>query len=48
MTEKKNYYIKKKTPPKWKQSGGSNCDDIIFTNGLREIGFDEWISLEYN
>ena len=32
---------------KWKQSGGSNCDDITFTNGVREISFDEWISLEY-
>ena len=32
---------------KWKQKDGSTCDDIIFTNGLREIGFDEWISLEY-
>ena len=32
---------------KWKQKEGSTCDDIIFTNGIREITFDEWIKLEY-
>jgi hypothetical protein len=46
----KNYYIKKekKTPSKWKQSGGTNCDDITFTNGEIEIDFDTYINLEYN
>ena len=34
-------------PHKWKQKEGSTCDDIIFTNGVREITFDEWIKLEY-
>ena len=38
--KKKNYYIKKEktTPIKWVQKDGSNCDDIIFTDGKREIG----------
>ena len=46
---KKDYYIKKekKTPSKWKQSGGTSCDDITFTNGEIEIDFDTWINLEY-
>ena len=45
----KNYYIKKekKTPSKWKQSGGTSCDDITFTNGEIEIDFDTWINKEY-
>ena len=47
--QKKDYYIKKekKTPSKWKQSGGTNCDDITFTNGEIEIDFDTWINKEY-
>ena len=47
--QKKDYYIKKekKTPSKWKQSGGTSCDDITFTNGEIEIDFDTWINLEY-
>ena len=46
---KKDYYIKKekKTPSKWKQSGGTSCDDITFTNGEIEIDFDTWINKEY-
>ena len=36
-----------RTSHKWKQKEGSTCDDIIFTNGVREITFDEWIKLEY-
>jgi|OM-RGC.v1.036370523 hypothetical protein len=49
MFKKKNYYIKKEktTPPKWVQKGGTNCDDIIFTDGNREIGFEEWLREEY-
>ena len=49
MKQKKNYYIKKekKTPSKWKQSGGTSCDDITFTNGEIEIDFDTWINKEY-
>ena len=47
--KKKNYYIKKdkSTPPKWVQKEGTNCDDIIFTDGKREIGFEEWLLEEY-
>ena len=47
--QKKNYYIKKekKTPSKLKQSRGTSCDDITFTNGEIEIDFDTWINLEY-
>ncbi len=47
--QKKNYYIKKekKTPSKWIQKEGTNCDDITFTNGDIEIDFDTWINLEY-
>jgi hypothetical protein len=47
--QKKNYYIKKekKTPSKWIQKEGTNCDDITFTNGEIEIDFDTWINLEY-
>jgi hypothetical protein len=47
--QKKDYYIKKekKTPSKWIQKEGTNCDDIIFTNGEIEIDFDTWINLEY-
>jgi|TARA_B110000003_G_scaffold246144_1_gene256458 hypothetical protein len=50
MKQKKNYYIKKekKTPSKWIQKEGTNCDDIIFTNGEIEIDFDTYINLEYN
>ena len=49
MKQKKNYYIKKekKTPSKWKQRGGTSCDDITFTNGEIEIDFDTWINKEY-
>ena len=47
--QKKDYYIKKekKTPFKWIQKEGTNCDDITFTNGEIEIDFDTWINLEY-
>ena len=47
--KKKSYYIKKdkSTPPKWVQKEGTNCDDIIFTDGKREIGFEEWLLEEY-
>ena len=48
MFKKRDYEQNpKQESHKWKQKDGSTCDDIIFTNGLREIGFDEWISLEY-
>jgi len=48
MFKKRNYEENpNQESHKWKQKSGTNCDDITFTNGLREIGFDEWISLEY-
>lgn len=40
---------KRETPKKkWVQKEGTTCDDIIFTDGEKEITFDEWLSLEYN
>ena len=47
--KKKNYYIKKEksSPPKWIQKGGLSVDDITFSNGIREIGFDEWLQEEF-
>lgn len=46
--KKKEYYVKKeKTSPKWKQKSGLSVDDIIFTDGVREIGFEEWLQEEY-
>jgi hypothetical protein len=44
MFKKRNYEENpQQEPHKWKQKEGSTCDDIIFTNGIREISFDEWI-----
>lgn len=47
--KKKNYYIKKEksSSPKWIQKSGQSVDDIIFTDGVREIGFEEWLQEEY-
>ena len=48
MFKKRNYEENPtQEPHKWKQKEGSTCDDIIFTNGVWEITFDEWIKLEY-
>ena len=48
MFKKRNYEENPQQESyKWRQKYGSTCDDIIFTNGVREISFDEWISLEY-
>ena len=38
----------KPQPKKWIQKEGSNCDDIIFTNGEMEVDFDEWLERYYN
>jgi hypothetical protein len=47
MFKKRNYEENPnpRTSYKWKQKEGSTCDDIIFTNGVREITFDEWIKI---
>ena len=46
--KKKEYYVKKeKTSTKWIQKSGQSVDDIIFTDGVREIGFEEWLQEEY-
>ena len=46
--KKKEYYVKKeKTSPKWIQKSGQSVDDIIFSDGVREIGFEEWLQEEY-
>ena len=38
--KKKEYYVKKeKSSPKWIQKSGQSVDDIIFSDGVREIGF---------
>ncbi|MDB2568305.1 hypothetical protein N9X69_03420 [Flavobacteriaceae bacterium] len=48
MFKKRNYEENpNQQPHKWKQKSGTTCDDIIFTNGVEEITFDEWIKLEY-
>ena len=49
LPEKKNYYIKKEksSSTKWRQKSGQSVDDIIFTDGVREISFDEWLQEEY-
>ena len=45
MRKKKNYYIKKEksSSTKWIQKSGQSIDDITFSDGIREIGFDEWL-----
>ena len=46
--KKKEYYVKKEnTSPKWIQKSGQSVDDIIFSDGVREIGFEEWLQEEY-
>jgi hypothetical protein len=50
MRRKKNDTPTKPKPQlnKWVQKEGTNCDDIIFTNGEVELNFDEWIERYYN
>ena len=48
MFKKRNYEENpNQESHKWKQKSGTSCDDIIFSNGVREINFDEWLQLEY-
>ena len=49
MRKKKNYYIKKEksSSTKWIQKSGQSIDDITFSDGIREIGFDEWLQEEF-
>ena len=48
MFKKRNYEENpKQESHNWIQKEGSFCDDIIFTNGVKEITFDEWINIEY-
>ena len=48
MFKKRNYEENpQQESHKRKQKEGSSCDDIIFTNGVRDISFDEWINIEY-
>jgi len=44
---KKYYDYEKKDNSKWVGKDGSHCDDIIFTNGQVEVGFDEWLEIRY-
>lgn len=48
MFKKRNYEENpKQESHKWIQKSGTSCDDITFSNGVREINFDEWLLLEY-
>ena len=49
MKKKKNYYIKKEksSSTKWIQKSGQSVDDITFSDGIREIGFEEWLQEEF-
>ena len=41
MFKKRNYEENtKQESHKWKQKSETSCDDIIFSNGVREINFD--------
>lgn len=45
----KYYKYQKKTPEtKWKIVEGSTPDDIIFSDGQRQINFDLWLQEYYN
>jgi len=44
----KNYNYKKRPNEKWVQKDGSNCEDIVFTNGEIEVDFDTWLKINYS
>lgn len=47
MSDKYYKYEKKKPDSKWKIVEGSTPDDIIFSNGKKELNFDLWVQEYY-
>lgn len=45
---KKYYKYEKKQNQKWTQKEGTNCDDIVFSNGEIEVDFETWLEMYYN